>query len=238
MALEYIDIVALSRAEGRQLKLDPSYGVLVEDPGTLPRLIDAGLITKNGSLTDKGATMHEQIQGRERLLQKGIPAKRRNRLEPKAILSGDYRWATGQVSNQPIVTNGELICVGKPVAAMKAEQAPPDVRKKFPKTIASCLKGDFEQLWPHVYQVKKLGELEMIWMANADQKIRIPVQVKYFDFLADKFPKGLWFGIDDMNPVQLRVKNRGLKDNVVGLLMPFALQGVLELPAKLEDWPE
>lgn len=238
MALEYMDIVALSRAEGRQLQLDPSYGVLVEDPGTLPRLIEAGLITQNGSLTEAGVTMHKQIRSREESLQRGIPAKRRVKLDPKAVISGDYRWATGKVTNQPICTNGELIYVGKPTDAMKAEQAPADIRKRFPKTIATCLKGKFEQFWPHTYQVKKLGELEMVWLANASQEIFIPIQVKYYDFLTEKFKKGSWFGIDDISAVQMRVKNRGLKDNVVGLLMPFALQGVLAPPKKIEDWPE
>ncbi len=228
MTLKYADMVALSQADD---------GVLVQEPGTLTRLVEADLMDEDGKLTDQGEALFQKLKAREKMLRTGIPVERRKVGDKLAILEGSALWATGRVSNQPLVTNGEVIFVGKPIKAMEAKPAPPEVKKRFPQTIAACLKGKFVQLWPHTFQLKKLGEFEMIWLANKDQSVKIPIQVKYFDFLADKFPKGMWFGQDVVSAVQVRVTNRGLKNNVVALLMPYSLQGTLADPKDREGWP-
>lgn len=228
MSLKYVDMIALSRADD---------GTVVDHPGSLERLVEADLMDGDGRLTDQGEALYQKLKEKEKTLRAGIPAERRTKGDKKAVLTGDYRWTTGRVSNQPIVTNGEVIFVGKPIKAMEIYKAPADVKKRFPQTIAACLKGVFEEIWPHTYQLKRLGEFEMIWLVSKDQSVKIPIQVKYFDFLADKFPKGKWFGQDAVSPVQIRVKNRGLKDNVVALLMPYTLQGILEEPKDREGWP-
>lgn len=227
MSLKYVDMVALSRADDG----------LTHDAESLGRLVEADLATEDGRLTDQGEALFQKLKTKEKMLRAGIPVERRTKGDKKAILVGDYRWTTGRVSNQPIVTNGEVIFVGKPIKAMETIKASAEVRKRFPKTIAACLKGVFEEFRPHTYQLKRLGELEMIWLANKDQDVKIPIQVKYYDFLVDKFPKGKWFAQDVVSPVQIRVTNRGLKDNVVALLMPYTLQGVLEEPKDREGWP-
>lgn len=228
MTLKYADMVALSKADD---------GLLEDDAESLGRLVKADLMTEDGRLTDEGEALFQKVKTKEKLLRAGIPVERRTTSDKTAILEGSALWATGRVSNQPLVTNGEVIFVGKPITAMAAKPAPPDVKKRFPQTIAACLKGKFVQLWPHSFQLKRLGEFEMIWLANKDQSVKIPIQVKYFDFLADKFPKGKWFGQDVVSAVQIRVTNRGLKNNVVALLMPYSLQGTLADPKDREGWP-
>ena len=121
MALKYVDMIALSRVED---------GTVAEHVGSLERLIEAGLMEADGRLTEQGQDLFEKLKKKEEMLRAGIPAERRTKGNKKAFLDGDYHWTTGRVSNQPIVTNGEVIYVGKPIKAMELYKAPASVKKK------------------------------------------------------------------------------------------------------------
>jgi hypothetical protein len=187
-------------------------------------------------LTDEQVKVRGKVEsGLLPMLRAGIPLGKRTWSNPKLAAETDT-WMTGQVNRQPIVCNGEVLFVGKPRHPMKAEKAPSETRQKLPQTVAECLKGDFKQVWPHTFQAKDLGGLEIVWMTDEDQEMFVPVQAKYFDLVVDRFPSTTWFAKTPLDVVQSRVKNRGLKDNVVAMIMPFALEGSLEVPGPREGW--
>jgi hypothetical protein len=168
-------------------------------------------------------------------LKAGVPFEKRGWQDPKAVVNSN-KWLTGTVSRKPIACNGEMLFVGKPRSPMFAEQAPSDTRQRLPQTVASCLKGRFQPVQPHTYQIEELGLVELVWMANAKQEFFVAIQAKYHDFLIDRFPKLSWFAKSQYDSVQARVQNRGLKDNVVAIVMPYIVKEPIKPPAPRKGW--
>jgi hypothetical protein len=216
--LSYEAAVALARSSG---------GTLAH-PGSVEAfdsLLNAGLITEKNQITDAGKSLRQKLKEKEEELKTGVDVSRRTRIDPKAALQNGP-WFIGKVSKREVVTNGEVLYVGKPLKSMKVDDLEGDRKQKVHSAFHSMLKGSFIELTPTMYQVTELGGLEIVWLENKKAKVSIALQAKYFDFLTDKFPKGSFFGISPNSVVLLKVKNKGIK-GVSGIVMPYNVSGVM-----------
>ena len=233
--LEQQDLVALSRSNQKQGKLQFDVMGVVEDPTSVGRLIRAGVIKEDGVLTDAGQELLAKVLKAEKKLQVGIPFKRRTSADPAKIKEPSRRsWKTGRVGNQLVTTNSEIIFTGPSV--LSTTKASIDLRKKLHPAVALALKGDFVEVWPHTFQIESLGGGGLVWLARKGQDGWVAIQAKYYDFLRAKFPTGRWYAVDGERPVQIRVKNKGWKNGVVALVQPIEVNKGVKLPTVRSDW--
>jgi len=237
MGLKLTDLIALAKADEKARTISISSREVFQDPSSRERLIAEGLITEKGEVTDAGMSAIRSIRKKEEALKKGIPLSERNNRDAKRLCrESTEQWLFVMLGKDQIVTNGELLFVGKPEPAMRATRGDDDLRRKIPEVIKQCGKGGFKQLWPHSYQAFSLGGVDLVWMADETQGLMIPILAKYFDFIFGRFPKSTFWGSGYDVPVQAKVRSKGIKDSVVALIATFELAGQLEVPAKLERW--
>lgn len=237
MQLLPVDLVALNNSDLQQNRLHFDEPGVVPDSGSIGRLLRAEMMKTDGTLTKAGLALLQKVKKTEKRLQKGIPFEKRMVADPMKIFGNlDYKWKTGMVSRKNVFTNGEVIIIGTIERKFKAEKGAIELRKKLPLIIARSLKASFEEVWPHTFQIEKLGGVELVWLANAGQERYEAIQAQYYDYLRDKFPTGKWFAESPRMPLQVRVKNRGLRDGVVALVMPLLMEGWPWMPVKREEW--
>lgn len=240
MALQRIDVVALSKADPETLKLDFNNRAIMTDPETRNRLIAAGLIVKGGKLTKKGIAQFEKVKEKLELLREGLPFDQRmeSAVDSTAMyLNEEPVWFYGEVSAKPWVGNTEILFVGrKPDRAMNAVEGTTSQRKAIPITLRTILKGKKDttiELKPYAFQRDEFDGIEIIWLRDKKKTLSVPIQAKYFDYIFDRFPK-VTFHIDKNSEgdsaIQFRVKNQGIKFNCVGVMMPLLLEKSIPVP--------
>jgi hypothetical protein len=233
MDLRQADLVLVSNADPEELKVDFGKIVPLRDPLSPDRLVEAGLVDKTGKFTDSGKGFYEKLMAKVAVLKGGVPLERRKLGEPKKLLEYECRWNTGTLKKQPYFTNGEVFVIGKPEAAMQTRKGSSELRQAVPNTLRTSLAGDFEEVFPVAWQTLVFGDLEVIWLVNEKQENPVAMQVMYFDYLKKRFPKGKYFVAVEptaSTPIQIRVRNKGIKDNVCALVMPFDIGPAFEVP--------
>lgn len=207
---------------------DPESDLVPEADERIKRLLKAGLIDESIDLTAEGVEAIERIQTLTEKLSRGIPMAERKQVDPEKVYTDRAvaLWRTGTVGKKPVVTDGTMIYVGKPVAGMKAEKGSTDARKMLPRIVAQQ-KGDYVEVTPTYYQTngKVLG-IELVWLENKEAGVRAAIQAMYYDFVLNKFPSAKWLATNEKVAVKASVKGKGItKDNVVALVMPYLTTG-------------
>ena len=235
MALQREDLVALSKADLEAGTLPVESREVIKDPATLTRLRKAKLIAAKGNkLTKKGIEMVGQVLKREEMFKIGMPLADRKNADPTRIFEiPDHRWYKGSIQKKSYVTDGSIVIVGSIHPKFEAVQGSAELRQQVPITMKqACVNSGYIKAEPTHFAMTSLDGIEVIWLKGADDVTFVPVFAPYFDFLTDKYPAGQWMveELEDKGPVQLRVKGRGLKNNVTATVMPFDLAGVIAPP--------
>ncbi len=230
------DLIAVSKHENGQLDIN-ARGVF-RSPQSRVRLVEMGIMDRTGKLTEQGLKVAAKVEKIVELLKKGVPIESRVvTSEKKAYLSSSRTpwWALKQ-KRMTLCSNGEMLVIGDPVKEMKAEKMPEEIQKKIPGLFKRFQKEATKQIFPHSYQVKDLGGLELVWLADEKQEFFIPVQAKYFDYVLSRFPTARIFSSGKLtDAVVMKVKNRGVK-GIVAAVMPIMTFEDSPKPAKREGW--
>ena len=234
MTLQRQDLVALSNADPKTKKIDYANKLLVLDTESVIRLKDAEYCDEKGSLTDKGVKAYEQLQKKIAVLKAGVPFTDRKNADHQRIADSANPWKVGVIKKKDYMTDGFFFMYGKPFRRMMAEKGGSDLRKKMPIIVnkVASMTGLIELL-PHTWMVHTFGGAELIWMATKDEKLIVPVQTMYFDFLKYKYPSATFYTTKDgagKTPIQCRVANRGVTNDVVGIIMPLEIDDGVPRP--------
>lgn len=238
MKLKVGDYIALSKADVGSRKLDLQNRLLLVDARTPVRLIKAGIVDKVGNMTDKGVALCEEIQAKVQKVYGGLPIAQRKRFDEMKAKQSDYPWAYGTYTKKPYVTNGDVFIVGKPEKWMEAIKGSSKLRHDIPTIISRCTSPkDFIEVIPDIWQMDGIDGIEMIWLSSKDGDTRVSVQSGYYDLVTKRYPsiKFMTRRKKSTSVIIGKVLNRGIKDNIVTLLMPYSLSSAWKLPTKYEE---
>lgn len=217
------EYAALSKADLSAGTLNLQSREVLDSPETGEKLIQLGLVTKEGKLTDDGMQQAEMICKKLEKLRKGVPFENRKTMDNKALIWMGEKWVTGTLRNKDYITNGEILIFAKPWRRMKPVQASGQFRKIALPLIQKALKGpkeEFDLFTPKWWQLFEIGGLEIIGLENKEG-VRILVQSAYYDFAVSKFPTIKFIGRKDKKgPLIGKVLKRGTYQNVVCLIQP------------------
>ncbi len=236
-SLRLSDLIVLSRTNDEERKLDINSREVMTDPQSRERLIEEGMIEPGGAVTGKGMDAIKAIRKREAILKIGIPFSERKSSEtPKRLCRETTEpWFFAMVGKTQIVTNGEMLFIGTPEPMMNATRNR-DLQQDLPQIIHKCALGNPVELWPHSYQSSSLGGVELIWLADKDQKLMIPVQSKYLDYVVNRFKGATFWGKISDGPVQVKSKGKGTEKNVVAIIQSYDISNQLEIPKAIKGW--
>lgn len=233
MPLSIDDLVCLSRADMEIKKINYGDRNVSLDPESIIRLEKAGLCDAKGNLTDDGFVKAVALRKRIDDLRQGLPFSRRKKSDHLKVRDTEGQWLTGTLKGKDYISDGYFILFAKPYASMKPQKGSADFRQTVPVALGKINRMDnLVELQPRVWQMSDLGGIEVIWLTDEKFDTTVPIQAMYYDFAVKKFPSSSFFGIkgSDISPVQIRVKNRGFVNDVVGAFMPVGLNGILERP--------
>jgi hypothetical protein len=231
--LKFADLLILNGSDQKRQVLDMAS---ISDVGSLNRIVEAGLSDEQGKLTGKGVKAVEMVKKIIGQIVEGIPLRKRKYFEAEEVEKskcGVMEWMFGEYQKKVYVTNSEIIMIGRPVKSMHASEGRSSVRKNAGDLINSHTSGknsEFVELVKFLYQLDMETATQFIWMASKDGKRITAIQAKYFDYMKKKYPSCSFF-VNVKKPqeypvVQVRVLNRGWKNNVVGLIMTLDIQGM------------
>jgi len=226
MALKYEDLVCLSRADMEAKKIDYGNRLIAIDTESILRLEDEGYCDRKGNLTEKGIETVEKLEMKVKTLRRGVPLETRKRVDPHQVGESEGPWLTGEYRKRPYLCDGYFFMYVKPYASMNAKRGSGDFRKHVPTMLSKVLAmKDIQELVPTYWQLQTLGGLEVIWLCNDDRSILVPIQAMYYDFTTKKYPSASYYGIEkEGTPIQIKVKNRGVPNDVIGIVMPLDLE--------------
>jgi len=232
--MQYVDLVALSKAKNGKLDINDRDVFL--DPYSRVRLEEAKMIDSKGVLTPTGLKTFDQLKARVAALMGGIHFEDRVVREGDPVIHTTSPWLIGQACKQSVVSNGELLVMGKPFKWMGATQAVAEKKQVFQRVVDSGATKVSMKLFPHTYQMLDLGGMEIIWFANKEQDTFVAAQAGYYDVVMARYGSASCYLSKDHAMIQARVRNRGLKNNVVALLAILDTNDLVE-PKKRKDWP-
>jgi hypothetical protein len=204
---------------------------------TFQRLISANMINAGGLLTEHGRKTVVQLRATVGKLRQGVPFVMRVKTNAAAAerpTSSSIGWFTAEIKKKQYITNGALFLLGKPSKEMEAAPANAEQRQGIANAINSGTAGkktDYAQLSPKVYQVAGIGGMELAWLFSEDDSIAMAIQAMFFDLIKERYPTATFWAHskkaaakETLVPIQARVTNRGLKNNVVALVMPVEVE--------------
>lgn len=233
MPLSVDDLACLSRADLEIKKINYADRNVSVDPESIIRLEKAGLCDSKGNLTEDGVVKAVALQKRIEDLRRGLPFSRRKKSDHLKVRDTSGQWLTGTLKEKDYLSDGFFILFSKPYASMKPQKGSAEFRQTVPVTLGKINRmKNLVELTPQVWQMSDLGGIEIIWLTDEKFETAVPVQGMYFDFALKKYPSASFFGIkgSDLSPVQIRVKNRGFVNDVVGAFMPVELNGIVDRP--------
>lgn len=227
MNLELADLMLLDKAEAGQ-KLTGSVS-----GGSYERLAEHGFIDERRFLTGKGAKFLGSLRKAVVEQQRGIAFARRKRNEAdQAALprSTPIGWFTGTYAKKQWIANGAAFIVGKPGKTMDSQAGDSEIRHKVATILQTGTAGkpeDFVDVEPYAFQVVGLGGIEMVWLKSADGTIIGAVQAMFFDLIKERYPTATFCahrerfmsGALENQMFAAKVTNRGVKNNIVALVM-------------------
>jgi hypothetical protein len=234
------DLAVLSKFDADTKRVNFADRMVVSDPKTSLRLPKLGLTDAKGYLTEKGLELAENTVEKVKLLRNGLPIEKRKKTDPKAILNSELPWVVGLIKKKDWVSNGELFILGKPEKGMEAVKGSSELRQLMPTIVAKAASPkDLVEIEPKIWQMYDIGGLDFVWLNDdkGEGMTFVPIQSKYLDYIKDRYPSGKFFirrkKADSV--IQVRVTNRGLKNNIVALVMPFDLAGTMQIPKGVPD---
>lgn len=233
MVLSVDDLVCLSRADMEIKKIDYANRAVSIDPESIIRLEQAGLCDSKGNLTDEGFQKAEALKKRINDLRQGLPFERRRKSDHLKVRDTDGQWLTGTFKKKTYISDGYFLIFAKPYASMKPQKGSAEFQKAVPQTLGVLNKmSDLVELKPRIWQMSDLGGIELIWLTDETGETMVPVQGMYFDFTLRKFPSASFYGTkgSEITPVQVRVKNQGFANDIVGALMPMDINKTIDRP--------
>jgi hypothetical protein len=229
MSLKYEDLICLSRADLEAKKIDYGNRLVTVDAESILRLEEAGYCDAKGNLTEVGVKAVEKLDERIKVLRRGVPLEVRKRTDHHKVAETEGRWLTGEYRKKEYVCDGFFFMYAKAYASMNAERGSGAFRKHIPTMLSKVLAmKDLVELEAKYWQLQTFGGLEVIWLANEDRSLLVPIQSMYYDFTIKKYPSATFKGIDkEGTPIQIRVKQRGVPQDVVGVVMPLELEAAV-----------
>jgi len=227
MKLRRADLLMLSKANEEKGTVDFFDRNVVVDPESVHRIQRAGLADAKGVMTENGLKLAKAVMAKLHVLRAGVPfSERKSLMDSRASYYGP--WFTGTLSKKAYLTNGYLFMLSRPMKQIdSAEQGSPELRQKVPGMVASSIsEKKVVELLPHTWVVFELGVFEVVWLADKDEKVFVPLNVAFMDLVKAKYQSARMYvkaGSKGWDPIQFRVRNRGLKNNVVAIVMPVAL---------------
>lgn len=218
-------------------------GVIDAGSDSRKRLMEAQLIDETGHLTVTGTEVYEKLRETVARLKSGVPVEQRKKSDASAAekpYSTQLGWVSGVYSKKAYITNGAIFILGHSEKSMEAKEADPGLRHALASLLQKHLAGkpeDFVQIEPKVYQIADLGGMEFIWLADEKNELRIPVQSMYVDMIKARYPSAtFWVHGERFKSgkyadclMLARVTNRGIKNNVVALVIGVVGVSVPEL---------
>jgi hypothetical protein len=226
MGLKYEDLICLSRADLEAKKIDYGNRLVTVDAESILRLEEAGYCDEKGNLTESGVKAVEKLDAKIKVLRQGVPLEVRKRTDHHKVAETEGKWLTGEYRKKEYLCDGFFFMYAKPYASMNAERGSGVFRKHIPTMLSKVLAmKDLIDLEPAYWQLQTFGGLEVIWLANEDRSILVPIQSMYYDFTMRKYPSATFKGVEkEGTPVHIRVKQRGVPQDVVGVAMPLELE--------------
>jgi hypothetical protein len=235
--LKFGDLLVLNQSDRKRQVLNMA---TLSDVSSLSRIVEAGLSDDQGKLTTKGVKAVEMVESIIRQFAAGVPLSKRKYNEAKEVerpMVGAMSWSTGEYQKKPYFTNSELIMMGRTTKVMRASSGLSSTRKSVADTITSIVAGkpsEFVELTFFLFQLDVKTGTQYIWMSSKDGKLVVPIQAMYFDFVRERYPS-CTFHTNVKKPtqypsVQVRVTNRGWKNNVVALIMSLDTEG-MQIPS-------
>jgi len=230
MVLQLEDLMLLNKAEsGQRLEM--------HDPVVLERLQSKGLIGEEYCLTEKGEHLQSRLREVVEEQQRGVPFERRwkkNAVHEAAMpRSTQIGWFTGSYAKKSYLTNGALFLLGRPDKSMDAVKGDSEIRHKVAVILQSCTAGkpeEFVEVKPYAFQVLGLGKMEIVWLRSEDGSIVGSVQAMFYDLVKYRYPTARFSAHRERflngnfahQVFAVQVVNRGLKNNIVALVMALA----------------
>lgn len=236
--MKKIDLVTLSKADLEKGKIDFSSREVVIDPATIGRLVKEGIAKNTGELTEKGCEVCTALVEKVKVLKAGVPFSPRKAEAGEKLPESLSSWTSGAIGKVNVMVNDDMFFVEGLKRKREERVTGHVVERDIPRMMAVVLSGDFVPVRPHTYQIESLGGIELVWMADKEQSLFVPLQAKYFDLTIEKFAKADFFARKDGMLVQARVLGKGLKDDVVAAIMSIDLAELIEQPKRREGWWE
>jgi hypothetical protein len=230
MPLKYEDLICLSRADLEAKKIDYGNRLITVDTESMLRLEEEGCCDAKGNLTEKGIGLVEKLEVKVKKLRRGVPLESRKRVDPHRVGESPGPWLTGEYRKRPYLSDGYFFMYAKPYAAMNSKKGSGDFRKHVPTMLSKILAmKDIQDLSPTYWQLQVLGGLEVIWLMDLEKSMLVPLNAMYYDFIMNRYPTSQFYGVAKVGtPIQIQVKNRGVPQDVVGVVMPLDLEKAVE----------
>jgi hypothetical protein len=232
MALTHEDLITMSKVDLETKKIDYGNRLISVDSESILRLTEGEYCDKKGNLTEKGLALCEQIQEKEKVLRRGVPLEDRKRADPLKVAYSEGKWLTGTYRDKKYLCDGYYFLYGSAYASMKAKLGSGQFRKYIPTMLSKVLSmKDAVEVIPKIWQLQTIGGLEIIWLFSEDGKMRVPIHAMYYDFTIKKYPSAKFCALSKPGtPIQVRVKQRGVPQDVVGIIMPMDLDPAIQQP--------
>ena len=224
--LSFDDLLVLNRADLKREVLDMKS---LSDESSLVRFVEVGLADDEGKLSKKGLKMVEALRTLMEGFVKGVPMDKRIRNEHKEAEhpnSSSMGWIFGECRKKAYITNSEMLLIGRPTKSMRATEGKSSTRQSISNMLTSNCAGrpsEFTELLPFAFQLDKETNTQFIWMKSKDGEVIQAIQSMYYDLALQRYPTAT-FHVNVKKEtkypsIQVRVTNRGWKNNVVGFIM-------------------
>jgi len=232
MTLTHEDLITLSKVDIATKKIDYGNRLISVDSESILRLEEGEYCDKKGNLTEKGLALCVQIQEKEKVLRRGVSLETRKRTDPLKVAYSEGTWLTGTYRDKKYICDGYYFLYGTSYAAMKARKGSGEFRKYVPTMLSKVLSmKEAKEVTPKIWQLQTIGGLEIIWLFSGDGKMRVPIHAMYYDFTIKKYPTAKFCAISKPGtPIQVKVKQRGLAQDVVGVIMPLDVDKAIQQP--------
>ena len=208
----------LIRANEKLSKADPE---IIKIPEAFRNLLVAGLIDKQGYITDAGKSIREKLIDREKDLLMGSPVENHT-IETKQV----YRnrpWYRVRLNKQDVTVGVYMIYFGKPRKGISVSKSPDGLTKQVRSICDRVTKECTVEVVPVTYRIPFLAGPELVdfKMPGNDDTI-VSVQAQYFSFVADDKRKSFKFMAHDCeSPLVVWRVSESKEDRLAAMIMPF-----------------
>jgi len=210
--------------------------LLPRQQGTVARLKESGLVTKDLKGTELGEKVLATLEAKMPELKAGIPAERRQIVIEESAIHAKP-WITATIGKKQVTTNREILYVGAPTKAMaEVEECDEIEQSRVRAAVARMVQAKLTPVRPHTFQMIDIDKLQLMWLSTEDQSRMIAVQAMYYDFIRVLFPKAKLSTDEKEMCLFFTEAKKGLAHGIIGMVMCMETFGGLDRPAAREDW--